>query len=91
MLLLSCFGHVRAKTYSELPYRLELCLTFRLGLSSVILLLHRAVKGLFGCWYVVVEPWTVLAWLVCGKPVNPAVLVWLLCVPLAMCKPAIDP
>ena len=46
MLLLSCFGHVRAKTYSELPYRLELCLTFRLGLSSVILLLHRVVKGI---------------------------------------------
>ena len=46
VLLLSCFGHVRAKTYFELPYRLELCLTFRLGLSSVILLLHRVVKGI---------------------------------------------
>ena len=46
LLLLSCFGHVRAKTYSELPYRLELCLTFHLGLSSIILLLHRDVKGI---------------------------------------------
>ena len=46
-LQLSCFGHIRAKTHSELPCRLELCLTFCLGLSPVILLLHKAVKGLF--------------------------------------------
>ena len=55
-LQLSCFGHVRAKTHSELPCRLELCLTFCLGLSPVILLLHKAVKGLFCCWYAVVVP-----------------------------------
>ena len=31
-LQLSCFGHVRPKNNSELPCRLELCLTFRLGI-----------------------------------------------------------
>ena len=46
-LQLSCFGHVRAKTNSELPCRLELCLTFCLGLSPVVLLIHKALKGLF--------------------------------------------
>ena len=51
---------------------LELCLTFRLRLSLVVLLLHGGVKGLFGCWYAVVEPWAVLAWLVCWKPVKPS-------------------
>ena len=55
-LQLSCFGHVRAKTNSELPCRLELCLTFRLGIIPGCLLLHRAVKGLFCCWYAVVVP-----------------------------------
>ena len=48
-LQLSCFGHVRAKNNSKLPCGLELYLTFCLGLSSVALLLHRAVKGLCCC------------------------------------------
>ena len=62
-----------------------------LGLSLVVLLLHRVVKGLFCCWYAVVEPWTVLAWPFVDGLINPVVLVWLFGVPLAMCKPAIDP
>ena len=55
-LQLSCFGHVRAKTHSDLPCRLELCLTFHLGIIPGCLLLHRAVKGVFCCWYAVVVP-----------------------------------
>ena len=64
---------IRAKTHSELPCRLEWCLTFRLGLSSVILLLHRVVKGIgFAAGMQWLVPWIVLAWLVCGKPVKPS-------------------
>ena len=55
-LQLSCFGHVRAKTNSEFPCRLELCLTFRLGIIPSCFLLHGAMKGLFCCWYAVVVP-----------------------------------
>ena len=36
MLWLSCFGHDRAKTSSELPCRLEWCLTLCLGLSPIV-------------------------------------------------------
>ena len=63
-LLLSCFGHARAKNNSELPSGLELCFTCWLGLSPVgcLCLLHRAVKGLFCCVYAVVGLQTVLAW-----------------------------
>ena len=46
---------------------------------------------LFCCWYAVVEPWTVLAWLLVEGLLNPAVFGLADCVPLAMCKPAIDP
>ena len=37
VLLLSCFGHARAKNNSELPCGLELCFIFCLGLSPVVL------------------------------------------------------
>ena len=36
------------------------------------MLLHRAVKGLFCCWYAGDSLRTVLAWLVCWKPVKPS-------------------
>ena len=65
MLLPSCFGHVRAKNNSELPCRLELCLTFRLGLSSVVLLSSQGCEGIVLLWYEVVGLQTVLAWPVC--------------------------
>ena len=49
-LLLSCFGHARAKNNSESPCLLELCSPFRLGLSPCCLhLLHRALSCLFYC------------------------------------------
>ena len=35
-LLLSCFGHARAKNNYELPCGLELCFIFCLGLSPVV-------------------------------------------------------
>ena len=49
-LLLSCFGHARAKNNSELSCGLELCFASWLGLPlGCFFLLHRAVKGLFCC------------------------------------------
>ena len=42
-LQLCCFGHVRAKNNSELPCRLELCLTFRLGLSPIVFALFTGL------------------------------------------------
>ena len=46
-LQLSCFGHDRAKTNSEFPCRLELCLTFRLGIiSGCLSSFTRAMEGL---------------------------------------------
>ena len=36
VLLLSCFGHARAKNNSEFPCGLELCFLFCLGLSPVV-------------------------------------------------------
>ena len=45
-LQLSCFGHVRAKNNSEFPCRLELCLTFRLGLSPVVLISSQDCEGI---------------------------------------------
>ena len=36
-------------------------------------------------------PWIVLDWLVCGKPVKPSCDWFVVYVPLAMSKPAIDP
>ena len=44
-LQLSCFGHVRAKTNSELPCRLELCLTFGLGNHSWLLDSSQGCEG----------------------------------------------
>ena len=44
-------------------------------------LLHRAVKGLFGCWYAVVEPWTVLAWPIYRWPDKPSCVDFLNCAP----------
>ena len=55
-LLLSYFGHARAKNNSELSCGLEPCSSFCLGLSPCGLhLLHRAVNCLFCCgmhWFV---------------------------------------
>ena len=62
VLHLSCFGHVRAKNNSELPGRLELCLAFHLGLSSVVLLSSQGCEGFDCCRYAVVGLQTVLAW-----------------------------
>ena len=45
-LQLSCFGHVRAKTNSELPCRLELCLTFRLGDHSRLFVSSQVCGGI---------------------------------------------
>ena len=64
-LRLSCFGHVRAKTNTELPCGLELCPVFVWDLSPVVCLLHRAVKGCFAAGMQWLSPWDVLAWLVC--------------------------
>ena len=60
-LQLSCFGHVRAKTNSELPGRLELCLTLGLGSFPVdapslgceggVLLLVCSGCPLGMCWF----------------------------------------
>ena len=49
-LLLSCFGHARAKNNSEFPCGLELCLTFRLGLSPVVLLSSQDCEGIVLLW-----------------------------------------
>ena len=49
-LLLSCFGHARAKNNPELSYGSELCFTCWLELSpGCLCLLHRAMNGLFCC------------------------------------------
>ena len=49
-LILSCFGHARAKKNFESSCWLELCSPFHLGLSPCCLyLLHRAVNYLFYC------------------------------------------
>ena len=45
-LQLSCFGHVRAKNNSELPCRLELCLSFHLGLSPVAFAPSQSCEGI---------------------------------------------
>ena len=79
-LQLSCFGHVRAKTNSELPCRLELCLTFGLGIIPGCWILHRAVKGCFSAGVQWLSPWDVLAWPICEGLLNPAALV-------AVCAP----
>ena len=79
--LLSCFGHVRAKNNSELPCGLELCLTFRLGLSPVAFASSQGCEGIVLLRYAVVGLRTVLAWSIVEGLVNPAVLVWLI-VPL---------
>ena len=78
---LSCFGHVRAKTNSELPWRLELCLTFGLGIIPGCWLLHRAVKGLFCCWYAVVVPLACAGLAVVEGLLNPVVFGLAECVP----------
>ena len=44
-LQLSCFGHARAKTHSELPCRLELCSLCVWDCYRLLCFLHRAVKG----------------------------------------------
>ena len=46
-LQLSCFGHVRAKTNSELPCGLELCSLFVWDYPRLCFLLHRDEKGGF--------------------------------------------
>ena len=49
-LLLSCFGHARAKNNSEALFDLNFVSTFGLGLSPCCLhLLRRAVNYLFYC------------------------------------------
>ena len=48
-LLLSCFGHARAKNNSELSCGLS-CVPLLFGIvPGCLCLLHRAVKGLFCC------------------------------------------
>ena len=71
----SCFGHVRANNNSEFPCRLELCLTFRLGLSPVVLLSSQGCEGIVLLQYAVVGLRTVLAWPIVEGLVNPVVLV----------------
>ena len=77
-LQLSCFGHARAKNDSELPCGLELCLTFRLGLSPVAFASSQGCEGIVLLQYVVVGLRTVLAWPIVEGLVNPAVLVRLI-------------
>ena len=81
VLLLSCFGHVRAKNNFVLFGGLELCLTFRLGLSPVAFASSQGCEGIVLLRYAVVGLWTVLAWPIVEGLVNPAVLVWMIVSP----------
>ena len=60
-LLLSCFGHVKAKNNSVFPYGLERCSSFVGDCPRLPCLHRRAVNLLFCCGYAVVGLWTVLA------------------------------
>ena len=91
VLLLSCFGHDRAKNNSVLPCGMELCSAFvwnypwlsfpsSQGCEGIVLLRVSSgwssdCAGLAGC----------------GRPSKPSGVGLAECVPLAMCKPAIDP
>ena len=72
-LLLSCFGHNRAKNNSVLPCGLELCSSFVWDCIQLFFLLHRTVKGLFCYEYAVVGLRTVLAWPIVEGLSNPTV------------------
>ena len=81
MLLLSCFGHVRAKNKSVLSGGLELCSSFvwdypwlslpsSQGCEGIVLL--RVCSGWSSDYVGLAD---------CGRPGNPAVLVWLIVSP----------
>ena len=64
-LLLSCFGHDRAKNNFVWALWAGAVSIFCLGLSLVFFASSQDCEGLFCCWYAVVVPWTVLAWPIC--------------------------
>ena len=70
-----------AKNNSKLPCGLELCLTFRLGLSLVSFASLQGCEGIVLLRYAVVGLWTMLAWPIVEGLVNPTVLVWLIMSP----------
>ena len=63
LLLLSCFGHVRAKTNSVFSCGLDLSSSSVWDYPWLPLFLHRAVKGGFAAGMQWLSPWDVLAWL----------------------------